>query len=146
MKTSLLFFLCTSMLTLNALAGKTGWDDNYDKALAEAKEGNKLVLLDFTGSDWCGWCVKLDEEVFSKTDFKKFAKENLVLVELDYPHSKRQTKKLVEQNLALKDKFQVRGFPTLIVVDAEGKEQARWGGYSASFLSELKEKVAAATK
>jgi len=146
MKSTLLLLLCTSLLTLNALAGKTGWDDNYEKALTEAKADGKLVLLDFTGSDWCGWCIKLDDEVFTKSDFKKFAKDHLVLVELDYPRSKRQTKKLTEQNAALKEKFAVRGYPTLIVVDAEGKEQARWGGYSANFFSELKDKVTAAKK
>lgn len=132
--------------TLSALAGKSGWDDNYEKALAEAKESKKLVLLDFTGSDWCGWCMKLDEEAFSKSEFKKFAKENLVLVELDYPHGKNQTKKLKEQNAELKTKFGVRGYPTIIIVDAEGKEQARWGGYSKTFLSELQEKVSALKK
>ena len=146
MKTSLLFFLCTSLLTLTALAGKSGWDDNYDKALAEAKAENKLVLLDFTGSDWCGYCMQLDSEVFSKSDFKKFAKENLVLVELDYPHGKRQTKKLQEQNAGLKEKFGIRGYPTLIVVDAEDKEQARWGGYSKDFLAKLKEKIGSLKK
>ena len=146
MKTSLLFFLCTSMLTLTALAGKTGWDDNYDKALAEAKADNKLVLLDFTGSDWCGYCMQLDSEVFSKSDFKKFAKENLVLVELDFPQGKRQTKKLVEQNAALKDKFEISGYPTLILVDGEGNLQARWGGYSKDFLAKLKEKMGSLKK
>ncbi|MEZ5388141.1 MAG: thioredoxin family protein [Prosthecobacter sp.] len=146
MKSIAILLACTCMLTLNALAGKTGWDENYEKALGEAKESQKLVLLDFTGSDWCGWCMKLDDEVFSKSEFKKYAKENLVLVELDYPHGKRQTRKLQEQNAALKDQFKISGYPTLIVVDGDGKQVARWGGYSANFFSELKEKVAAAKK
>ncbi|MFN7562312.1 MAG: thioredoxin family protein [Prosthecobacter sp.] len=146
MKTNALLLLTLLLFSVNALAGKSGWEDNYDKALAEAKETNKLVLLDFTGSDWCGWCMKLDEEVFSKSDFKKYAKANLVLVELDYPRGKSQTKKLKEQNAALKSKFGISGYPTLIVVDAEGKEQARWGGYSKTFLDELKDKVGSIKK
>ena len=146
MKPALTLLVAFLFLSINAIAGKTGWDDDYEKALAEAKEDNKLVLLDFTGSDWCGWCIKLDDEVFSKSEFKRFAKDNLVLVELDYPHGKRQVKKLQEQNAALKEKFGVRGFPTLIVVDAEGKEQARWGGYSADFFAKLQEKVGALKK
>jgi thioredoxin-related protein len=146
MNSKALILLCLLLSSLNVLAGKSGWEDNYDKALAEAKETHKLVLLDFTGSDWCGWCMKLDEEVFSKSDFKKYAKANLVLVELDYPRGKSQTKKLKEQNAALKTQFGIRGYPTLIVVDADGKEQARWGGYSKTFLDELKEKVGSIKK
>ena len=146
MKPTLTLLAVFVMLTLNALAGKTGWDDNYDKALAEAKAHNKLVLLDFTGSDWCGYCMQLDSEVFSKSDFKKFAKENLVLVELDFPHGKRQTKKLAEQNAALKDKFKISGYPTLILVDAEGNLQARWGGYSKDFFAKLKENMGSLKK
>jgi len=146
MKTNALLLLTLLLFSVNALAGKPGWEENYDKALAEAKETNKLVLLDFTGSDWCGWCMKIDEEIFSKSDFKKYAKANLVLVELDYPRGKSQTKKLKEQNAALKSKFGISGYPTLIVVDAEGKEQARWGGYSKTFLDELKDKVGSIKK
>jgi thioredoxin-related protein len=129
--------------TAATLAGgsKQGWDDDYAKALAEAAKDKKMVLLDFTGSDWCGWCIKLDEEVFSKSDFKRFARENLVLVELDYPHDKRLPKKTQEQNAELKKKFSVSGYPTIVLVDAEGKEQARWPGFKATLLEELKAKV-----
>jgi thioredoxin-related protein len=130
------------LITTTATLAKTGWDDNYEKSLAKAKEERKLVLLDFTGSDWCGWCVKLDDEVFSKSAFKKFAKENLILVELDFPHGKNLPKKTKEQNDALKSKFGVNGFPTIILVDADGKEVYRCSGYKATLLDELKEKAA----
>ncbi|MCX6854195.1 MAG: thioredoxin family protein [Verrucomicrobia bacterium] len=144
MKTILKLLSFTLLLSAQVYAGgKSGWDDNYEKALLEAKAEKKLVLLDFTGSDWCGWCMKLDDEVFSKSDFKKFAKENLVLVELDFPHGKRLQKKTKEQNEALKTKFAVSGFPNIIIVDSEGKEQARWSGYSKDFLTELKAKLSA---
>lgn len=122
---------------------KKGWSDNYASSLAQAKEEQKLVLLDFTGSDWCGWCMKLDDEVFSKGPFKSFAKKSLVLVELDYPHGKTQTEEVKKQNTELKAKFGISGYPTLILVDTEGKEVTRWVGYKKDLLDELKEKAAA---
>src|SRR5678816_3721125 len=105
----------------------TGWDDDYDKALEKAKAEKKMVLLDFTGSDWCGWCMKLDKEVFSKKEFKDYAKENLVLVEVDFPQAKRQSKKLKEQNEKLKNEHAVKGYPTIIVLNAEGQKVGQLG-------------------
>ena len=140
MKTLLLTTL--SLLALaTAVMAKTGWSDDYEKSLAKAKETKKNVLLDFTGSDWCGYCMKLDEEVFSKSAFKKFAKENLVLVELDFPHGSPLPKKTKAQNDALGAKFKVNGYPTLVLVDSEGKEITRWVGYDAELLSKLEAKV-----
>ncbi len=114
-------------LTSTAALAAGGWDDDYDKALAKAKAEKKMVLLDFTGSDWCPWCIKLDGEVFSKADFKTYAKENLVLVEVDFPNGKRQTKKLKQQNDKLKEEFGVKGFPTVIVLNSEGKKVGQLG-------------------
>jgi thioredoxin-related protein len=142
MKTILSITSVLLLLTVSTFAGgKQGWDDNYAKSLEKAKAEGKPALLDFTGSDWCGWCIKLDDEVFSKSEFKKFAKEKLVLVELDYPHGKRLQKKVQEQNAELKGKFKINGYPTLILVDGEGKELKRWGGYSKTFLEDLKTAV-----
>ena len=81
----LVTFLTVAAVTSSVAMAAAGWDDNYEKALEKAKTEKKMVLLDFTGSDWCGWCMKLDKEVFSKKEFKDYAKENLVLVELDFP-------------------------------------------------------------
>jgi thioredoxin-related protein len=131
-------------LTSANAAAPAGWTEDYAKAVEKAKTDKKLVLLDFTGSDWCGWCIKLDKEVFSKSDFKNYAKENLVLVELDFPNAKPQTKKVKDQNKELAKKFGVQGYPTIVVLDADGKEVARWGGYSQTFLADLKTKVDAA--
>ncbi len=72
-----------------------------------------MVLLDFTGSDWCGWCIKLQKETFSKPEFQKFAAESLVLVELDFPRGKEQSEELKKQNQELAEKFGIQGFPTL---------------------------------
>lgn len=135
--TLLLGILCLSVPTTFAAAG---WEDDYDKALEKAKAEKKMVLLDFTGSDWCGWCIKLDKEVFSKKEFKDYAKENLVLVEVDFPNAKRQSKKLKEQNEKLKTEHAVRGYPTIIVLDSEGKKVGQLGymaGGPAPFIEKL---------
>ena len=131
-------------LTATIAHAAAGWTDNYEKALTQAKTEKKLVLLDFTGSDWCGWCIKIDKEVFSKQDFKTFAKDNLVPVTLDFPHGKKLPKHTADQNGKLQKQFGVQGFPTLVLLNAEGKELHRWGGYSDKFFEELKEKVSAA--
>ena len=127
-------------LSASFASAASGWDDDYDKAIAKAKAEKKMVLLDFTGSDWCGWCIKLDKEVFSKKEFKDYAKENLVLVEIDFPQGKRQSKKLKEQNEKLKNEHGVRGFPTIIVLDSEGKKLGQLGympGGPAPFIEKL---------
>ena len=142
-----LFRAIASALSLLILSAATvsaagGWDDDYEKALARAKTEKKLVLLDFTGSDWCGWCIKLDKEVFSKSEFKTYAKENLVLVEVDFPQGKRQTAKLKAQNEKLQKEFGIQGYPTLIVLNSEGKKVAQLGyeaGGPTPFVAKLKE-------
>ena len=141
-----MFLALLSVLAIasHAALAAAGWTDNYEKAVAQAKTEKKLVLLDFTGSDWCGWCIKLDKEVFSKADFKTFAKENLVAVTVDFPHGKKLPKHTVDQNAKLKSEHGVSGFPTIVLLDADGKAINKWGGYSATFFDELKAKVAAA--
>ena len=127
-------------LTSTVALAASGWDDDYAKALAQAKTEKKMVLLDFTGSDWCSWCVKLDKEVFSKPEFKSYAKDNLVLVEVDFPNGKRQTKKLKEQNEKLKQEYAIKGYPTIIMLDAEGKKVGQLGymeGGPKAFIAEL---------
>jgi protein disulfide-isomerase len=147
MKTKLIALAVSlAFATAAFAAAPPGWTEDFDKALEKAKTEKKLVLLDFTGSDWCGWCMKLDKEVFSKSAFKSYAKENLVLVELDFPHGKPQSKKVKEQNSALGKEYKVNGYPTIVVLDGDKKEVARWGGYSEHFFDELKTKVAAAKK
>ena len=106
-----------------------GWKTDYPAALAQAANENKMVLLDFTGSDWCGWCIKLQKDTFSKPEFKKFAEQSLVLVELDFPRGKTQSDELKKQNEDLAEKFGVQGFPTLVLLDPQGKEAARNVGY-----------------
>ena len=127
-------------LTAGMAIAKPGWTDDYDKGLAQAKTEKKMSLLDFTGSDWCGWCIKLDKEVFSQAEFTDYAKSNLVLVELDYPRSKEQTKELKEQNAKLQKEFKIQGYPTIIVLNSEGKKVGELGyqpGGPKAFIAEL---------
>jgi thioredoxin-related protein len=107
------------------------WQTDYKAALAEASKENKMVLLDFTGSDWCGWCIKLVKDTFSQPEFQKFADKHLVLVELDFPNGKPQSPEVKLQNHQLSEKFGVEGFPTLVLLDSKGKEVARNVGYLA---------------
>jgi thioredoxin-related protein len=140
MKKILALLAALAVTTTFSVAGN-GWGDDYAKALTSAKADKKLVLLDFTGSDWCSWCQKLDKEVFSKSDFKDFAKDNLELVTVDFPNSKKLSHKVEKQNADLKKKFTPNGFPTLVLVDSEGKEVHRIGGYKADALDDLKKAV-----
>jgi len=105
------------------------WQTNYKAALKEAATSHKPILADFTGSDWCGWCIKLASDTFSKPEFAKFAKEKLVLLEVDFPQGKEQSAAVKKQNEELQQKFGVEGYPTLVLIDKNGKEIARNVGY-----------------
>lgn len=118
----LLLAAVASASLLTARAEELTWHTDLAKAQAEAKAEKKLVMLDFTGSDWCGWCIKLNKEVFSKPEFTEFAKKNLVLVEVDFPLKKEQSAEQKKANQALQEKYQIKGYPTLIVLDADGNK------------------------
>ena len=104
-----------------SLSAKPGWLTSYEQAQKEAQEKHKLLLMDFTGSDWCGWCIMLDKEVFSKPEFKEYASKHLVLLELDFPRAKRMPPEVSEQNTRLMMKYGIQGFPTVVVFDSSGK-------------------------
>jgi len=115
-------------LSLQLFASGAGWITNYKEAIKIAKKKNIPILVDFSGSDWCGWCVKLDQEVFSKKKFKEYAKKNFVLLLVDFPRAGSQSAELKIQNKKLAQKFKIKGFPTILVIDATGKQIAK-GGY-----------------
>jgi thioredoxin-related protein len=124
-------------------ASASGWTDDYAKAVEKAKAEKKNILLDFTGSDWCGFCIALDNEVFDTSKFKSWARQNAVLVKVDFPHGKKLSDKVKAQNAELKEKFMKSGgFPTVVIIDPDGKEIARKRGYRpgtgpAAYLKEL---------
>ena len=108
------------------------WMTDLDKAQAKAKEEHKLVLLDFTGSDWCPPCMALHKNVLTSAEFDKFAKENLVLVVVDFPREKVLTKDEKAVNAFLAKRFGVTGYPTVVVLDSEGKELQKKVGYGGT--------------
>lgn len=124
-------------------AGGEGWTHDYEAAKTQAAEENKDLLLDFTGSDWCGWCIKLVDEVFSKDDFKAYAEKNLVLVEIDFPRDKSKlSDETKAQNNKLKEVFAIRGYPTIILTDNQGRPYAKTGykrGGPEAYIAHLEE-------
>lgn len=110
-----------------ALQAGEGWGTNFEEAKAAAAKDNKDLLMDFTGSDWCGWCIKLQKEVFTKDAFKQEAPKHFVLLELDFPQQKELPKELKEQNEKLQETYAVEGFPTIMLTDAKGRPYAKTG-------------------
>src|SRR6184192_2636799 len=143
-KHRLILFTIAACFVLHAPAGSgaaSGWLDDYHKAQEEAKASHKFILLNFTGSDWCGWCIKFDRDIFSQSPFKDYARNNLVLVELDFPRTKPQSPELRKQNRELAQQYEVVGFPTIVVLSADGQKLWRYDGYfpdgPAAFIAQL---------
>jgi protein disulfide-isomerase len=99
-------------LSIQAQEGLT-WENNLTKAIERSKTENKPLFLFFTGSDWCGWCIRLQKEVFQTPEFTAWAKEKVVLVELDFPRRTPQSDEIKTQNMGLQQLFQVQGYPTV---------------------------------
>jgi thioredoxin-related protein len=125
-KLATLFLICSA--AVSAVAGeKLDWMTDLPKAQAQAKADNKLVVMDFTGTDWCPWCIKLNKEVFSTPEFSEFAAKNLVLVEVDFPRHKQQSSELKKANQRLQEKYKIEGYPTVVVLDSAGKKVGELG-------------------
>lgn len=121
--------LTTGIIAPFAAAGDENWiKDDYDKAMKVAKEKNLPVLIDFTGSDWCGWCIRLKDEVFTQSMFKETAPEKFVLLELDYPTDKvPQTPEVKARNKELAAQYEIKGYPTIMLTDSNGVAFAQTG-------------------
>jgi len=128
MKT-LLLGLCACGLWLQVQAEDAVWLTSLPQALKQAQAEHKIVLADFTGSDWCVWCKKLDKDTLSQPDFIDYAKKNLVLVQLDYPNNKPQSDELKAANAALSDRYKIQGYPTLIAMKPDAVVIWRIDGY-----------------
>lgn len=96
-----------ALMLTSTLALAEGWMTDWEAAKAKSKAENKPILINFTGTDWCGWCIKIEKEVFSKKEFKEYAEKNLVLMEVDFPKKKEQSPELKKQNKALDKEFAI---------------------------------------
>jgi protein disulfide-isomerase len=119
--------ICLSASDL-ALADSS-WETDLKKAQESAKTQKKLLFIDFTGSDWCGYCVRLDRDILSRPQFQEYASKNLVLMEVDFPRRKEQSHEIKMQNQRLARQYDIQGFPTIVVLDGEGQTVWRYDGY-----------------
>ena len=116
-KILLIAFLTLTSMSIQAQEELT-WHTDMSKATDISIKEKKPLFLFFTGSDWCGWCIRLQKEVFKTPEFVKWAKDNVVLVELDFPRKNNQTDAVKMQNAQLQQQLQVRGYPTVWFVSA----------------------------
>ncbi len=118
------FFLVTLFLVgaFAVQAQELKWYTDVREAITVSNNVHKPMLMFFTGSDWCGWCIRLQNEVLKTPEFKKWATENVILVELDYPRRTEQTPELKNQNNELQQAFGIQGFPTIYFTSAESKD------------------------
>ncbi len=120
------------------------WTMDFDAAVELAAKKKLPMMLNFTGSDWCGWCKLMDKGVFAQDEWKKYATKNVLLVTLDFPKDKNIVpEKYVSRNNELKEQFGVRGYPTYVVLDSDGKSKIGQLGAGrdktpASFIEEFK--------
>ncbi len=139
---SRLLALPALVLTLSAARAADGWVEDFEKAKATAAKENRDLLMDFTGSDWCPYCIQLKKEVFNKEAFKTEAPKNFVLVELDFPHKTEQSAALKAQNEKLEKLYAVDGYPTVVLADSQGRPYAVVGyeeGGAAKYMEHLAE-------
>jgi len=141
---SLMFFACVH--------GMTEWTTDFEKARTEAIKSHKLIVLNFSGSDWCGPCIRMEKEIFESDAFQKYAEQNLLLVKADFPRLKKNqlSKEQTQVNESLADKYNPEGkFPFTILFDEKGKVLKEWVGCPnespEKFVSELSSVSHAAT-
>ncbi len=137
-------FLLLFAFTVASTAAAEGdlWMTDMEKAMEKAQKENKDLLLDFTGSDWCGWCTKLTQEIFGVDVFKKEAPKHFVLVKLDFPRRTQISPELQKQNRKWQQKLNVTGFPTIFLTDGKGRPYAKTGyqrGGAEKYLEHLAE-------
>ena len=120
----------------------SGWDENFAQAQKDAEKNGKLILLAFSGSDWCPWCIKMADEIYSDKKFIQQAKQKFTLLLIDNPRDQSiLSKKALKQNPQLREKYAIRGYPCTVIVRPSGEEVKRFGGYQPGgvekFLAKL---------
>ena len=126
----------------------TGWETDIESAKHKAREEHKFILLNFSGSDWCGPCIRMHKDIFETDDFKKYADDNLVLVNADFPRLKKNqlSKDQQKKNDALADKYNSKGiFPLTLLLAADGTVIQTWDGMpdktAQQFIKQVKELI-----
>jgi thioredoxin-related protein len=135
--------LLSTLVLFQVSAAEGEWLTDFEKAKEKAKAENKMVLMDFTGSDWCPPCKALHKNVLTSPEFVEFAKKNLVLVEVDFPNKKPQSAELKKANKVLAKKFTIEAYPTIVVLDSNGKELSKKAGYGGEKAKEFIAKIEA---
>jgi thiol:disulfide interchange protein len=139
---ALLILAATASLSLASQSWMTDWE----AAKARSKAEGKPILINLTGTDWCGWCIKLEKEVFSQKEFKTFATENLILMEVDFPKKKELPPALKAQNAALEKEYLIGGYPTVLLLDPDGRilseDIGELKGGPPAYIDKLKELIA----
>lgn len=121
MKKILIFSVASLLLALGIQSGRAvEWNEDLASAAQEARQSKKMILLNFSGSDWCGWCKRLDAEVFSQPAYLEYASSNLVSVLVDFPRGKAQSAAQINKNQQLAFHFRVQGFPKILLFSSEG--------------------------
>ena len=131
-----------SLLLAAPAFAELSWMTDLPKALEKAKAENKVVMMGFTGSDWCSTCIKLHKEVFSTPEFASYAKKNLVPVEVDFPKKKVLSAEQKQANSDLKEKYKIEGYPTIIVLNSKGEKLGEFiyeEGGPKNFIAKLDE-------
>jgi protein disulfide-isomerase len=149
MKKSFIIALAISFTAVLACAQTSTWNQDFKKAQALSLKTGKPMLIDFSGTDWCSWCMKLDKEVFSRQAFKKYAKKNLVLMLAAFPKKTELSAELKAQNDELAKKYSVEGFPTVVILNSKGETLGVTGympGGPEEYVKHLKGIIAGAKK
>jgi thiol:disulfide interchange protein len=127
MRIALSSFVLTLLLAASSMAQAVEWGVGLKAAQAAATQGNRPIMVNFTGSDWCGWCVRLKAEVFDTPEFAAWAAAKVVLLEADFPNENPPAPAQAEENQALAAQFRIEGFPTIVIFKADGTELGRLG-------------------
>lgn len=140
---ALCYLIAASVACLPLSAGEIGWETNFETAVTKSTESGKAMIVLFTGSDWCAWCKKLENEVFEDDGFCTAVGDKFVFMKADFPMDGTQDEQLKVQNAVLQDQFHIEGFPTLVILDEKQQKiatagyQAGGGGNYAKYLLKI---------
>ncbi len=141
MKKLLLTLLVVFVASTVAALDIYDWSTDLDDARSTAADQDKNVFVYFAGSDWCGWCKRLHDEVLTTSRFTGYLRENFVPVLVDFPRGIEQSEELMMRNRLLAESMEIEGFPTVVLVDPNGDEIGRLGylpGGPTNYIAEVR--------